>query len=136
MSHADESIFILIEEEEIEAVEALINSGKVDVNELDEVSTKLDSSGWNIVGNGFAHANTNFPLEWICSRYMSHLFRASLQICQDGYSPLILATSMGLHDITEVLLEAKANIDYVAEACIVVFGAGVSKVTCLFLTYM
>ena len=34
---ADDSIFVLIEEEEIEAIEDLIASGKADVNQKDEV---------------------------------------------------------------------------------------------------
>ena len=38
-------------------------------------------------------------------------------IYQGGYSPLVLAAAIGLHDIAEVLLDAKADIDYVAEAC-------------------
>ena len=43
MAHTNDSIFILIEEEEIEAIENLINSGKVDVNDVDEVSAKFES---------------------------------------------------------------------------------------------
>ena len=33
---------------------------------------------------------------------------------------------MGLHDIAEVLLDAKADIDYVAEACVQRVNVGIS----------
>ena len=96
----DQSIFILIEEERIEAIEDLIDGNKVDVNQVDEVSAGMAKWLFEPI-----HQNLQF--------YSSH-FDAS-HIYKDGYSPLILATSMGLHDIAEVLLDAKADIDYVAE---------------------
>ena len=106
-----ESIFILIEEEEIETIEDLIDENKVDVNEVDEVRRNLESTPFNTFF-GFILAKKNIlPLK---------------NIYQDGYSPLILATSMGLHDIAEVLLDAKADIDYVAEACVQRVNVGIS----------
>ena len=46
-----ESIFILIEEEEIEAIEDLIDENKVDVNEVDEVRN-LESNPFNTFFKG------------------------------------------------------------------------------------
>ena len=61
-----ESIFILIEEEEIEAIEDLIDENKVDVNEVDEVRN-LESNPFNTFF-GFILAKRTLPLKKIFVR--------------------------------------------------------------------
>ena len=46
-------------------------------------------------------------------------FHFSKQIFKEGYSPLVLAASMGMHDMCDMLLEHGADLNFVAEvSCI------------------
>ena len=112
----EESIFVLIEEERTEDIEDMIDQERVDINAVDEVSGNVASAS-QVKLTGFIH-DLITPYTHGFRIHIAHRLSFCLptRIPQDGYTPLILATSMGLHDIAEVLLDAKGDIDYVAEA--------------------
>ena len=108
----DEDIFMMIEKKLLEEVNNKLQAGEFDANILDEVSRKYD-----IICIQHVCLTSRFkslsPCTIVWFVFLTILTSVSWK---DGYSPLILASSLGLPKMVEMLITNKADLNYVAKA--------------------